>query len=143
MKKNKKIISILVVVILLLSGLTGYQQYKISSTKKALTMIVSDNIHEFAGLAGNVDSESYMRQFAHVKNAHQAYVLLSDQSDFSHWDDNLSEILLTISKLMKNDQEKFQQIFSSPEASQLLFKIGDDFKNQERLQALYALMKME
>lgn len=141
LKLNKKVTPILMIIIVGLMGLILYQNYKVTQIEKSLTMVVQENLHGFAGIAGNMDSESYMRQFAYVNTAHEAYAISSSESSFTNWDDNLAAVLLQISTLMKQDKEKFNKIFSNPEASKLLFKIGDDFTNKDLIRSLSLLVE--
>lgn len=143
MKRDKIIRDGLIMIILLLCGILVYQQYTINSTRKALTMVVQSNLHSFAGISANTADETYMRQYAYVMTAHEAYVLLSDKSGFINWNEDLSGLLLTISDLMKKDKEKFQRIFSNPEAGELLFQIGDDFMDKDLLREFYEMLKTE
>lgn len=143
MEKKHKIMGLSVIIFLLIGGLMAFQQYRISSVKKELERTVQENIHGFAGVAGNIDEYSYRKQYAHVRTAHEAYVIISDRSGFVEWDESLAGILIQITYLMDNDKEKFQQVFSKREAGELLFKIGDDFEDKDLLHELYVLMKVE
>lgn len=143
MNKNWKLIRLLVIMFLLIGGFMVYQQYRISSVKKELERTVQENIHGFAGVAGNIDEYSYRKQYSHVRTAHEAYVIISDRSGFIEWDDTLAGILIQMTYLMDNDKEKFQKVFSNPEAGELLFKIGDNFYDKDLLHELYMLMEVE
>lgn len=143
MEKKNKLMGLLVIILLLAGGLMAFQQYRISSVNKELERTVQENIHGFAGVAGNVDEYSYRKQYAHVRTAHEAYVIISDRSGFVEWDESLAGILIQITFLMDNDKEKFQRVFSNPEVGELLFKIGDDFEDKDLLHELYVLMEAE
>lgn len=81
MKKKLRFIYIFVGVILLATfSYNLYQQNKINSYKRQLTNVVSNQIQQFAGIAGNIDNENvYAEQYASIVSAQEAFSVLSDK----------------------------------------------------------------
>lgn len=143
-KKKLNYLTILLVIILILSGGYNLYQYrKIRSINKELNYVVYHNLQNFASKGGNIEDDIfYEEQFASIVSANDAYIALSGNHGIpqEEWAYSLEGLLLTIKYLMYNDKEKFNDVFSRSEVCELMFKIADDFEDRDSINEVYKLL---
>ncbi|WP_286905976.1 hypothetical protein [Clostridium sp. UBA1652] len=143
MKNRYKPTYILVIIIISISCIYNFYQYKkIENNKRILKNIVSKNIHQFAGISNNIsDEDIYAEKYASIVTAQEAYIALNNKGIPSEeWDNSLPYLFINIKRTMINDKDKFKEAFKETEASRLMFKISDDFEDKESISKLQALL---
>lgn len=144
MKNKSKFIFVLLVGWLILSlGYNFYQRNKIDSYKKELSYNVKKNIQKFAGRAGNIDNEViYAEQYASIVAAQESYIALSDNNGIpsDEWESSLPGLFIAIKDVMINDKENFKESFEGTNASELMFKISDNFEDKDSINKVYKLL---
>lgn len=141
--KSKVIVSLIVGILLLSLSYNFYQQNKINNYKKELTQTVRNNIQNFAGYGGNIDNETvYAEQYASIIAARESYFALSDENGIPNdeWEYSLPGLFIEIKRVMLNDEEKFKEVFQSENASELMFKISDNFDDKDSINKVYSLL---
>ncbi len=143
MKNRYKPTYILVIIIISISCIYNFYQYKkIENNKRILKNIVSKNIQQFAGTSNNIsDEDIYAEKYASIVTAQEAYIALNNKGISSEeWDNSLPYLFINIKRTMINDKDKFKEVFKETEASRLMFKIADDFEDKESISKLQALL---
>ncbi len=138
MNKKRKVLG-LVLAGMVLFGVFGLLQYQITHTKKVLTETVERNLDKFIGKAGSLDPESLMMQYASLLAARDAYIVLQNQNLFfrENPDPSLAHLINEIHQVMKKEPEKFQSFFRQEGMGLRLYKLMDDFSNEELVRELY------
>lgn len=144
MKNKSKFIPMVITVILVFSlGYNFYQQNKINNYKKELSSNIRKNIQRFASYGGNIDNETvYAEQYASIVTAQESYIALSDNKgiDSDEWEYSLPGLFIAIKDVMINDKESFKEAFEGTNASELMFKISDDFEDKDSINKVYKLL---
>ena len=141
--KSKFIVSLMVVILLLSLGYNFYQQNKINNYKKELIKTVRDNIQNFASYGGNIDNETvYAEQYASIIAARESYLALSEENGIQNdeWAYSLPGLFIEINRVMLNDKEQFKEVFQNENASELMFKISDNFDDKDSINKVYSLL---
>ncbi len=110
---------------------------------KELKTNVSKNLQNFAGVAGNIDNETaYSEQYASIVAAQESYLILSDNNGIpsEEWSSSLPGLFIEIKSVMLNDKEKFEKSFKGTGASELIFKISDNFEDKDSISKIYELL---
>lgn len=138
MNKKRKVLG-LVLAGMVLFGVFGFLQYQITHTKKVLTETVERNLDKFIGKAGSLEPESLMVQYASLLAARDAYIVLQNQNLFfrENPDPSLAHLINEIHQVMKKEPEKFQSFFRQEGMGLRLYKLMDDFSNEELVRELY------
>lgn len=141
--KSKFIVSLIVGILLLSLGYNFYQQNKINNYKKELIKTVRDNIQNFASYGGNIDNETvYAEQYASIIAARESYLALSEENGIQNdeWAYSLPGLFIEINRVMLNDKEQFKEVFQNENASELMFKISDNFDDKDSINKVYSLL---
>lgn len=141
--KSKFIVSLIVGILLLSLGYNFYQQNKINNYKKELIKTVRDNIQNFASYGGNIDNETvYAEQYASIIAARESYLALSEENGIQNdeWAYSLPGLFTEINRVMLNDKEQFKEVFQNENASELMFKISDNFDDKDSINKVYSLL---
>ena len=138
MNKKRKVLG-LVLAGMVLFGVFGLLQYQITQTKKVLTETVERNLDKFIGKAGSLEPESLMVQYASLLAARDAYIVLQNQNLFfrENPDPSLAHLINEIHQVMKKEPEKFQSFFRQEGMGLRLYRLMDDFSNEELVRELY------
>lgn len=138
MNKKRKVLG-LVLAGMVLFGVFGLLQYQITHTKKVLTETVERNLDKFIGKAGSLEPESLMVQYASLLAARDAYIVLQNQNLFfrENPDPSLAHLINEIHQVMKKEPEKFQSFFRQEGMGLRLYRLMDDFSNEELVRELY------
>ena len=138
MNKKRKVLG-LVLAGMVLFGVFGFLQYQIAHTKKVLTETVERNLDQFIGKAGSLEPESLMVQYASLLAARDAYIVLQNQNLFfrENPDPSLAHLINEIHQMMKKEPEKFQSFFWQEGMGLRLYKLMDDFSDEELVRELY------
>ena len=141
MKKKLKFIIIFGIIIISL-GYNFYQINRMNSYKESLSNWVKENIQSFAGYSGNLDSDIFLEQYANITVAHKLYCELIGNKGIlaNEWESNLAGVLTQIKYIMLNDKEKFKEVFELENASDLMFKISENFNDKDSINSLYKLL---
>ncbi|NLK95768.1 MAG: hypothetical protein GX275_11395 [Clostridiales bacterium] len=143
--KYKKFIFCLIGGIILLScSYNIYQYNRIRSYEERQRDIVRSNIEAFVGLGGSIEDEIvYAKQYGNIVTAREAYLTLSRNKGIKSDEKNssLSLLLLRIKLLMINDKQKFNEVFSETETSELMYKILDNFEDSDSIRKVYELIE--
>lgn len=129
--------------LLLSLGYNFYQLNKINNYKEELTQTVRNSIQNFAGYGGNIDNEMvYAEQYASIIAAQESYFALSDENGIPNdeWEYSLPGLFIEIKRIMLNDKEKFKEVFQSENASELMFKISDNFDDKDSINKIHSLL---
>ena len=141
--KSKFIVSLIVGILLLSLGYNFYQQNKINNYKKELIKTVRENIQNFASYGGNIDNETvYAEQYASIIAARESYLALSEENGIQNdeWAYSLPGLFIEINRVMLNDKEQFKEVFQNENASELMFKISDNFDDKDSINKVYSLL---
>lgn len=137
MKKNLKLICIILGIILLISVSYNFYQYKkIINYKNKLTITTRQYIEHFAALSDNVDDEHiYAEKYASIIIAKEAYINSKDNHMISKGEEpySLSILLLEIETIMRNDKENFKKVLQNTDFSDLLFKISNNLEDKNSI----------
>ncbi|SFO02766.1 hypothetical protein [Proteiniclasticum ruminis] len=138
MNKKRKVLG-LILAGMVLFGVFGFLQCQITHTKKVLTETVENNLDQFIGKAGSLEPESLMMQYASLLAARDAYIVLQNQNLFfpENPDPSLAHLINEIHEMMKKEPEKFQSFIIQEGIGQKLYRIMDDFSNEELVRELY------
>ncbi|NEZ47297.1 hypothetical protein FDF74_08790 [Clostridium niameyense] len=144
MKKKSKCMYVLMFIIFIFQcSYNIYQHNKISGYKRQLKIIVINNLQQFASMDVSKDNEIiYAEQYASIVAAQEAYALLGDGKGIpsEEYDSTLAKSFIQIKRIMLNDKEKFKKIFGGMDASNLIFKISDDFEDKDSIIKLNKLL---
>ena len=134
---------VITVILVFSLGYNFYQQNKINNYKKELSSNIRKNIQRFASYGGNIDNETvYAEQYASIVTAQESYIALSDNKgiDSDEWEYSLPGLFIAIKDVMINDKESFKEAFEGTNASELMFKISDDFEDKDSINKVYKLL---
>lgn len=144
MRNKLKYICIVISVFFTLSFSYNFYQYKkIKDYEEELKTNVSKNLQNFAGIAGNIDNDTaYSEQYASIVAAQESYLILSDNNGIpsEEWSSSLPGLFIEIKSVMLNDKEKFEKSFKGTGASELIFKISDNFEDKDSIRKIYELL---
>lgn len=142
MNKKRKVLG-LVLAGMVLFGVFGFLKYQITHTKKVLTETVEQNLDQFIGKVGSLEPESLMMQYSSLLAARDAYIVLQNQNLFfrENPDPSLAHLINEIHEMMKKEPEKFQSFFRQEGIGQKLYRLMDDFSNEELVRELYKELK--
>lgn len=142
MNKKRKVLE-LVLAGMVLFGVFGFLQYQITHTKKVLTETVEQNLDQFIGKVGSLEPESLMMQYSSLLAARDAYIVLQNQNLFfrENPDPSLAHLINEIHEMMKKEPEKLQSFFRQEGMGLRLYKLMDDFSNEELVRELYDDLK--
>lgn len=144
MRNKLKYICIVISVFFTLSFSYNFYQYKkIKDYEEELKTNVSKNLQNFAGITGNIDNDTaYSEQYASIVAAQESYLILSDNNGIpsEEWSSSLPGLFIEIKSVMLNDKEKFEKSFKGTGASELIFKISDNFEDKDSIRKIYELL---
>lgn len=135
--KNKVIIRLLGVMVVLSACLNIYQGEKISRYRDDLAYTTKNNLEQFVAKCENssIDTLLYAGMYGNIKTAHNSYALLNEGKGIPSEDtySDLAFLLQDISVLMNYDKALFEETFSKPEIVALMLKISNDFEDKESI----------
>ena len=84
-----------------------------------------------------------MMQYASLLAARDAYIELQNQNLFfrENQDPSLAHLINEIHQMMKKDPERFQSFFRQEGMGMRLYKLMDDFSNEQLVHDLYKELK--
>lgn len=124
-------------------GYNFYQKNRINNYKKELSFNIRNNLQRFASYGGNIENEAvYAEQYASIVTAQESYIVLSDNKGINsdEWEYSLPGLFIAIKDVMLNDKEKFKEVFEGTNASELMFKISDNFEDKDSINKVYKLL---
>lgn len=143
-KLKKIIFAILISIFVVLIVYNANYNYEKKKDRKDLTIKISNQLERFGGIAGTgFKNESlYAEEYGYIVSAKELLYELDKGRTYGNeeYDSSLPVLLRKIERMMLEDRDKVDKVFSDMKASKLIFDIALNFENKEATKKLIELL---